>query len=429
MPAATQAPAAPKAEAPKAEAPKAAQPPAQAKVVEVLMWHDLAVDHPESKAKETIIADFNAAQSRFKVVHEYPSDIGTKLPAAAAAGTPPDFLLPSTFQWFTTLMGTDFLIDIEDYLKKYSDWATLKAAAFPGHLAEAYWKGKMKGVPFYMSNFAMFYNKTILTKKGIAEPDPKWNLAQFREVARKVAEPPNLYAIDFRKGGRGSTGYWWSWAQCYGVQFLSEDRTKVLVNNEQSVAITQYLADLILKDKSMKLGWDKEPLFWTQNSAFDSIGPFRIPVFKERKIDFGVVPMPREKQPGGFNEGYWSYAFKRKEAERVEGAVEAIHYVLTPEANGKLVRLASTLPVYKTTMESKEYAQYQKDNPFLPAFIEGAQGGGRPMPNLPSFRDMSQIFGDILVEIFEGKKELVSGLNEAVKVIQPLVDKDMAAAK
>jgi multiple sugar transport system substrate-binding protein len=119
--------------------------------------------------------------------------------------TAPDVMYEDTF-----LVNTDiqagFLAPIDDYLKDWADWSQFTDAAKGAAKAQ---DGKTYGVPMGTDTRALWYNKNLFKKAGIAVPwAPKsWNdiLATARTLKQKLPGVTPLNVYSGKGAGEGST--------------------------------------------------------------------------------------------------------------------------------------------------------------------------------------------------------------------------------
>ncbi|MBL7257810.1 extracellular solute-binding protein [Paractinoplanes lichenicola] len=119
--------------------------------------------------------------------------------------TAPDVMYEDTF-----LINTDiqagFLAPIDEYLNGWADWAQFTDAAKAAGKAQ---DGKTYGVPMGTDTRALWYDKTVFAKAGIAEPwEPKsWDdvLAAARTIKQKVPGVTPLNVYSGKGAGEGAT--------------------------------------------------------------------------------------------------------------------------------------------------------------------------------------------------------------------------------
>jgi len=110
----------------------------------------------------------------------------TKMDAGASSGTLPDVFWMHSNN-FTKYANGDMLMDLTDTIKNSKD---VKMSNFPKSLVSLYTlEGKVYAMPKDYDTIALWYNKTMFDKKGIAYPDGTWDWNKYLEVAKKLTDP------------------------------------------------------------------------------------------------------------------------------------------------------------------------------------------------------------------------------------------------
>jgi multiple sugar transport system substrate-binding protein len=122
-----------------------------------------------------------------------------------SASTAPDVMYEDTF-----LVNTDiqagFLAPVDDYLSSWADWSQYSDAAKSAAKAQ---DGKTYGVPMGTDTRALWYNKELFAKAGLAVPwQPKtWNdvLTAARTIKAKLPGVTPLNVYSGKGAGEGAT--------------------------------------------------------------------------------------------------------------------------------------------------------------------------------------------------------------------------------
>jgi multiple sugar transport system substrate-binding protein len=159
---------------------------------------------------QKVKAEYEAAHPGYKVklepIEASENDYYTKLSLMnRSPKTAPDVMYEDTF-----LVNTDiqagFLAPIDDYLAKWPDWSQFTDAAKSAAKAQ---DGKTYGVPMGTDTRALYYNKDLFKKAGLAVPwQPKsWNdiLAAARTIKQKLPGVTPLNVYSGKGAGEGST--------------------------------------------------------------------------------------------------------------------------------------------------------------------------------------------------------------------------------
>ncbi|SFF31094.1 sugar ABC transporter substrate-binding protein [Streptomyces mirabilis] len=157
-----------------------------------------------------------------------------------------------------------------------------------GILSAGTYKGKVYGLAPDVSTVALFYNKDMLSKAGVAVPRT-WD--ELKAAAAKLTRPGRYgMAVDANATFEGS----WQF-----LPFLwSNGGDEKQLDTPQAAQALQLWVDLV-KSGSMS----KSVLNWTQADAHDQFvagrtamminGPWRIPALdKDKNLHWGVAPIP-----------------------------------------------------------------------------------------------------------------------------------------
>lgn len=186
---------------------------------------------------------FNQTHPNIHVTyHTEPSGFGQYYPkilAAVRAGNAPDVALVE-YQYIPTMVANNALVDISKYGAN-SAKSQFDSAAW----ALAGENGAQYGYPQDTGPMALFYNKAIFQKAGIANPPATW--AEFAADAVKIhALGPNYYITAFPPQ---STGWFQGLEWQAGAQWFSIDSAKqawkVGINSPASMKVATFWQNLI----------------------------------------------------------------------------------------------------------------------------------------------------------------------------------------
>lgn len=271
---------------------------------------------PRLPVDKQIIAEFEKANPDVKVQYEVfpPSDYGTRLLTAFAAGAGPDF-----FNWSSSYIAeyhhTGIISPIDHAALGFPNEQALTGlyeAGFQG----ARFGDKLFGIPSEVSNYACYSNNTIWQA---AKLDPMKDFPKTWDDLTKIAE--TLTQRD-KSGAPIRRGYDYDWSNGniyyltlstmmhqLGVDVIDETTGRANLDTDAARHVVQYYADWVRK---LRLGG---PQYVESRIAFlggkmgseGSFGVWGIPQMNAAKIDFSVSPAPR--WPAGVNEGFDAYAF------------------------------------------------------------------------------------------------------------------------
>src|SRR3954451_17721540 len=194
-------PAAPAADAKPTEAAKPAAPaaaaPTQAAPAKVasnvtITWITAAEVGPERDFYTGFANDFMKLNPNIKVEVSYEAfnDYQTKLPTVMAGGAIPDLIhLHCSIAQDYGLRGA--VRDMYEFMKKDN---VNKDDFFPfllDQMSDFKTKSKLWAVPKDSAAYAVYYNKDMFDKAGLAYPKPDWTFAEFRDTAKKLTIDKN----------------------------------------------------------------------------------------------------------------------------------------------------------------------------------------------------------------------------------------------
>jgi multiple sugar transport system substrate-binding protein len=351
--------------------------------------------------------------------------------AALAAGTPPDMVNTMNFN-MAELFARGGTVDVDTELKGDAEWKKVRPAIFPHIVNGLSWRGKLFAVPTHSSFFLMYYNGELLKRAGLAVPPRTWTWNTFEEYARKVSQPPDVWAYDDG----------WAYARIgmmfinNGAKFTSPDGTKFLLTSpevRETLEFQQRLvrANIMRPHDGSRTGGYKE-LLQEGKMAFQHAVPARVPVFRRDKLDFGTIfyPLgPKNTSRTNYSHGttYGYTVFKNKDPKKQVAALHAALQAAKPESGLLFARDAGTPPSYRSVVESAAFqAEMKKDAeswPFyevLPNFI--------PYPAFATFSEARAAVDEEFGKIWAGQSSLNAGLDEAQRRAQQLLDEALKSA-
>ena len=196
---------------------------------------------------------------------------------------------------FALFSSRGAMLDITDRVAKSSVIKT--DAYYAGPLASASWDGKLFGVPKATNTIALFYNKDLFAKAGIAAPPTTWD--QMLEDARKLNDPANnVYGITWSaRANEEGTFQFLPWIQMGGGSF-KEVNTPGAVKALETWK-TMLDEKLASQDVLSQGQWDSTGTFNAGNAAMAISGPWELGrMSTDAKFDWGVALLPTETEGG-----------------------------------------------------------------------------------------------------------------------------------
>ena len=322
----------------------------------------------------------------------------------------------------------------EDYGKGFVDQATIN--------------GKLYGIPLYGTTQILYYNKKVLAENGFTADDLKtWE--GIEKVSKAVSKRDENGNVTYA----GWMPIWGSSnlidsVRSAGGSVLSEDGTKVLINDETWVSVWEKFRTWIHEDKIMKMhtggtGWE----YWDntiidlvegrtlgftgssgdQGFVFKSLGEGMDE--KERLETFGALPQPGwgNHQPAPKLETYLLTLTRNIDPEVAQGAYDFMKFATSTEKTAEWSMKTGYIPVRNNVTDYKPYADFVKKQPQALVPLEQANKYGvMPFidPTGGKIYDALDIAKDkVEIEGIPAKEALDEAAQTAQKELDKVVDK------
>ncbi len=329
--------------------------------IRAMMWLNSPVLDENFKLRAQMFNELN--QGKYEVdLQLLPYDqYWSKLDLAYAAKDPID-----TYMWDVqayTHFKSGLLRNLQADIDTVPDFAN--ADQYPLELYD-YWRfdgTNLFGVPENIQMMALYYNKDIFDKAGVAYPDATWTYDKLLEVAKQLTltEGGKTTQYGFDKGALGA---WWG-AQTFGwaagSSFVDKviEPTKFTVSDPRNVEGLQWLNDLVYVHKvapdatqAQAIAQDVS-LFQTGKLAMVADGSWYISSNANSAFKWDMAPLPmwKDKRALPFWFGGWvvANASKAPEAAVAWGKWSATEY------QKELVKNRDWIPIRRAEREAAEY--------------------------------------------------------------------------
>ena len=190
-------------------------------------------DPAELDVWKAIVSDFEAANPNIKVnvdVSDWDS-YWTKLKTLLAANTPPDvFAMDAPL--YLDYQSRGVLLNLQPYIDKNPG---MLDGLFPNTLTAYKTPDGYFGLPRDFQTIAVFYNKDMFDKAGVAYPKAGWTYDDLRATAKALTKDTNGdgkidqfgYVIDPWDFEGGMSEVIWA----YGGDLINADHTKTLLGD------------------------------------------------------------------------------------------------------------------------------------------------------------------------------------------------------
>jgi len=320
------------------------------------------------------------------------------------------------------------MVPLDAYLKGNKEWDERRKDASQTLLKDHYWLGKQFSVPLYAATYAMFYNKALFKQKGLAEPKAGWTWNDFVDLGKRGASPPDVWAYSFT---RQDHIRWHLFGATNNSGFVSADGTKVIVNNPDGIETTQWLTDLIQKLRIVttdRVSPQIEVHFQSGQGLFEAQGSYRIDLWRQSQIDFGVVPMPLKKAPSTYSASHHGVVFKTNNEDRQIAAIKMLLWATKPAVNARFCKEDLWNPMFGATVKDPLITKWMADEPSLKVFAD-VTATAKNVAVIPNQTDFYKPFNDAFKAIALGQMGVNDGLNTAATQMQRMLDGILASAK
>ncbi len=401
------------------------QPVNESGVTRITLWQGVNPP-PNRDVLQKLVDKFNQTHSNIQVESLYVGQADQQMPkilAAVVGNAPPDLL------WYNPaiagqLVELDALVPLDEMLAN----SPVKPEIDPSLFTSMEYQGKIWSLPFATNNVGIFYRPTLFKAAGITELPKTWQ--EFREVAKKLTRDTNGDGKPDQHGmflplGKGefTVFTWLPFMWSAGGELSngkSQDARGVdLKDNFGAIAALKFWRNLITDGSAIlsgpERGYETDALL-AGKVAMQITGPWTLGQFKTTGIDFGVFPLPVDKQPATSVGGENLFLFKSN-PEREKAAFAFAEYTMSQEFQTELALGTGYLPMNMKSRQSQKYQEFIKELPMLKVFLEQAKFG-RSRPIFPGYNRVSENIGRAVEAVLLGK----SSPEEALKVSQQRLD-------
>ncbi|MCL5986858.1 MAG: ABC transporter substrate-binding protein [Actinobacteria bacterium] len=247
------------------------------------------------------------------------------------------------------------------------------------------YNGITYSLPSYVGNLALFYNKDLFEKAGIAGPPTTWD--ELVDTAVKLTDEANgIYGLALN----GNDG------ECViqVTPFIAQNGGrvgkvdgKIWINSPETVEALQYVVDLINKYKVVPsyttYGYQQvREAFMAGKAAMIIDGSWTVPFIQSKGVEFdwGTSILPKGKMAGtGISIGDTEWGIGTNSKYKDLGW-KFIKKMTNPDSNYFWIKNGHTIPVIKSVAEKDDI----KNDPYLKAFIDQMNLGNQ----IDQYREM-----------------------------------------
>ncbi len=228
------------------------------------------------------------------------ADFMTKLTAALAGGTGPDFTRFKEYQAIDTAARKSTLA-VDGLLSKEK---ALKATDFtPQSIEGSKYKDKLYGIPHHHQFVMLGWNKELFKQAGLNADKAPETVDELRAHAKRLTvtdkQQWGFRQYEFGPPPREQIFNWFmEWVWRNGGDVFNKDRTKATLDSPESIQAMQILVDMLHADKSTTP--PDQPQVGIETGRLGMYMPTGAGVLNLRRtapdLNFGLGPMPKIKQ-------------------------------------------------------------------------------------------------------------------------------------
>jgi multiple sugar transport system substrate-binding protein len=319
-------------------------------------------------------------------------DYWRKLQTQLAGGTPPDVVFMESTR-FPAFASKDSLINLEPYIEK--DPAGIDLSDFYDvALKPYYWQGHLYGLPNDVAILALFYNKDLFDKAGLAYPTDQWTWDSFLAAAKKLTQDTNG---DGRPDQYGTVvpEWWYVFVWQAGGEIVDDVQhpTRSTLQSPIAQGALQWWADLRLKHRvspapDLVQNVGAYQLFSTGQVAMIYGGHWDVPTFKQvTAFRWDAAPLPKGKVRANLNLG--SCFSIMKGCKEPDAAWELIKFLAGADGQKIMVGSDFSTPALKSVAQSPEFLEPPPDSEHV---FTDALAYGHPVPFTTKYVEMADVY-------------------------------------
>jgi multiple sugar transport system substrate-binding protein len=390
----------------------------------IQIWEGYTGD--EAKAFAHLVAEYDKAHSGVTVSSLFVNNDYTlqKVQTAVAGGNPPDiaYLYGS---WAPNVAKISSVVTLTNVVKQPGvNWNDF----WVGERDVATVNGRVIGIPALVDNLAVVYNKTLFAKAHLPLPTPDWTWPQFVTDAQKLTDASiKQYGTAYVTPGTEDTVWHWEallWEA--GGAILNPSSTKAAFDSPAGLTSLDTLRTMAVTDHSMYL----DPTDSAYANLFNSghigmlvTGPWDLSAFPN--VHYGVQVMPSFPGTDGGHQtisGPDNWVIFNNGASRV-GTAEKFLLWLTAPAQVKYFSLhTGDLPIRASVADAPGFdAAMNTALPEVSTFIDNLGNVHQARPQIPTYPQISQVIGTMVVAVLLGKEQPAAALRAAAAKVNQIL--------
>lgn len=409
-------------EAPKTDAP--------AKTVEIQFYYPVAVGGAAAKTIETMVDEFTAANPNIKVTPVFAgnyTETMTKVQAAKQGGTPADVTVLLATDIFT-LVDTDMIVPIDEYIAADKDGKEYIADFLPSLMANSKLNGKTWSVPFQRSTPVLFYNKELFKAANLDPEKPPKNWTELVEYGKALTKADgSQWGVEIPSDGNPS----WIFSAFFiqnGKNVVNEAGTEVSFNSPEVVEGLEFIQSLSKTHKIMPPGvikWGDVPNNFAAGKTamiYHTSGSIGAIKGKLDPAKWGAAFLPAGKKYGTPTGGGNMYVMKTGNQEKQDAAWKFVRFMTEPERVAKWTVDTGYIAARKSAYETKTLKDAVAALPAYKVAFDHLQHADREIA-AHNNQAVLKALGDELQAVVNGTKDaktaMAAAQSNAEKILAP----------
>ena len=362
--------------------------------IKITMWQ--GINPPTNRlVLQKLVDRFNQSQNEIFVESLYVGQPDQQIPkilAAVVGNAAPDLL------WYnSTLTGRLVELDAIRQLDDFWERSPIKTEIDPALIPTMELDGHIWSIPFSANNVAIFYRPSLFAAAGIKNLPQTWE--ELKTVALQLTRDTNgdriidQYGIFLPLGKGEFTVFTW-------LPFLWSAEGDILtnqapqLNTPQAATALQLWLDLIKSNAAIlsqpERGYEEDN-FVSGKVAMQISGSWALRYMNQKGIDFGVMPIPRDRITATAIGGENLFLFKTNPS-REQAAWKFAEYVASEQFQTTFATETGYLPINLNSQKSDAYAKYINEQPEIDIFIK-QMSAGLTRPLLADYPRISESLG------------------------------------
>lgn len=378
----------------------------------------------EMEAERKLLDQFEKENPGIKVVAEFNawSEYWNKLQAQMAAKSAPDVFMLNGMRVYdyasrgqvedlASWAAKDKSFDLGQYYP-----ATVKVFHDGDHLWAA---------PRDCNTVAIYYNKTLFDKAGVAYPQPGWTWDDFLQKSRSLTRDEDgdgrTDTFGYLAGFDSMDVQWGPWIWQAGGSILDADKKKCLLDTPESIAGMQFLVDLVKKEHvspdSAQTASFGSNMFLTGKLAMSSEGSWMLRSFSRiGQFEWSIAPTPRGKAdvPNVNGLGNAMYAGSPNK----EAAWKLLRFLSSKAYQEALATSGTSIPALRSVAESPIYLDGKPAEKTI--FLEQLDRG-RVLDFTAGFAKWDDVIRRQLELVWLGQKDVPTAMAEATTQVNAIL--------